>query len=143
MRDARARLLADEVVESAVVFDVVVEDVVEQRVVGQGILIELSGSQLRAGGLLDGVGRDRWHQARCLRLGIAPAGQIPDQCLGHVLDRRESADRIAVDRGVADGDLALVSGGEHQVPLGIRQRHEGRAAHAGLEVLGGQPAEVQ
>ena len=63
--------------------------------------------------------------------------------LRDVLDRREPADGVAVDRRVADRELALVPGGEHQMTLGVRQRHQRRAAHPGLHVLLGDAGQAQ
>ena len=74
---------------------------------------------------------------------VAPAGQLPDERLGHVLDGRVAADGVAVDRGVADGELALVAGGQDEVALRVGQRHQRRAAHAGLQVLLRQARQVQ
>ncbi len=74
---------------------------------------------------------------------VAPASQLPDERLRHVLDRGEAADRVAVDRRVADGELALVARGQHEVSLRVGQRHQRRAAHAGLQVLLRESGQVQ
>ena len=74
---------------------------------------------------------------------VAPAGQRPDQRLRDVLDRREPADRVAVDGRVAHRQLALVPGGEHEVALGVGQGHQGRTPDARLQVLLGEAGECQ
>ena len=56
--------------------------------------------------------------------GVAPPGQLPDQRLEHVLDRREAAGRVAVEGRVAGGQLALVAGGQDQVAVLVGQRHQ-------------------
>ena len=75
-------------------------------------------------------------------VGVAPPGELPHQRLRHVLDRCEAADRVAVDRRVADGELALVAGGEHQVALLVGQSPSGVVPRTpGLQVLLGQPGQ--
>ena len=133
----------DELLGAAVTLDVVVEDVVEDVVGRQRVLVDLAGAQLGAGRLGDAAVGDGWNLTSLHGLGVAPAREFPDEGLGHVLDRREATNGIAVDGGVADGNLALVAGGEHQVPLGIGHCHQGRAAHPCLQVLLGQAREVQ
>ena len=58
-----------------------------------------------------------------------------DERLGHVLDHREAARGVAVQGRVADRELRLVAGREHEPAELVRQRHEQVAADAGLEVL--------
>ena len=117
---------------------------VEQLVVGQRVGVELAGPQLGRRRLGDRVLRDRRRSRRAprpARCASAPARQT--SVFGHVLDRREAADRVAVDRRVADRELALVAGGEHEVALGVGQRHQRRAAHPRLDVLLGEPGQRQ
>ena len=71
---------------------------------------------------------------------VAPAREAVDPGLGHVAKRGEAADHVPVEGGVADRDLALVAGGQHQAPELVRQRHQERTAHPGLEVLLGDVA---
>ena len=61
-----------------------------------------------------------------------------DQRLGHVLDHREAAGAVAVERRVADRHLGLVAGRQHEPAELVRQRHQQVAADAGLEVLLGE-----
>ena len=93
------------------------------------------GASSADGGLSMRVLRDRLGLAALAGVRVAPAGELPDQRLRHVLDRREPAGGVAVERRVADGDLALVAGRQQQVPVLVGQPHEQRAAHAGLQVL--------
>ena len=62
-----------------------------------------------------------------------------DVALVDVAEHREPADGVAVERAVADRQLALVAGGEHQPVLGVRDRHQQRTADARLDVLLGEP----
>ena len=88
------------------------EDRVEHRRRRQRVAVELARAQLGAdGGLViefSGIGGV---SPAPLGLGVAPRGQPPHQRLRHVLERVEAADRVAVERGVADRQLALVAGG--------------------------------
>ena len=61
---------------------------------------------------------------------------------GTSLIGREAAGGVAVERRVADGDLALVAGGQQQVPVLVGQPHEQRAAHPGLQVLRGDAGQL-
>src|SRR5205085_8572685 len=63
------------------------------------------------------------------------AGDLVHQRLRHVLDDREAAGHVAVERGVSDRDLALVAGGEYEPAELVAQRHQQGAADAGLDVL--------
>ena len=65
-----------------------------------------------------------------------------DVGLVHVLDQREPAREIAVERGVADRELRLVARREHEPAVRVRERHQHRAADPRLEVLGCQPLEA-
>ena len=69
------------------------------------------------------------------RVAVDVARQIVDHRLGHVADHRQAAAHVAVERAVADGELALVAGGEQQVVVLVGERHQDGAADAGLDVL--------
>ena len=71
-------------------------------------------------------------------LRVAPLGQPVDQGLGHVLDDGKTTGHVAVEGAVAGGHLALVAGGQHDVAGLVGQRHQQRAADAGLQVLFGR-----
>src|SRR5438552_933620 len=75
--------------------------------------------------------RDR----RGVALPVAPPRELVDERLRYVLDRGEAAGHVAVQRGVADGELALVAGREHERAELVGHRHEQVAADARLEVL--------
>ncbi len=66
---------------------------------------------------------------------VGDARQRIDQCLRHVADHGEAAAHVAIERAVADGELALVAGGEHQRAPFVRERHQGDAAQARLQIL--------
>ena len=140
---ARSKPAGHERGGAVVALDVVVEHVVEQCVVGERVGVELSRSQLGRRRLGDGRLGDRRGLAAALGLGVAPAGQRPHQGLGYVLERSEAAHGVAVDRRVADRELALVAVGEHQLALGVRDAHDDRAAHARLDVLLGEPGQPE
>ena len=80
-----------------------------------------------------GCARARGSRARAERVDVA---------LVDVAEHRESADRVAVERAVADRELALVAGGEHEPVLGVRDRHQDRAADPRLDVLLREPVVV-
>ena len=96
------------------------------------------GAARRDGGLViddSGIGGSA---PRRDRRRVAPPRQLPHQRLRHVLERVEAAHRVAVQRRVADRQLALVAGGQDQRTLLVGQCHEDDAAHPRLEVLHGQ-----
>ena len=66
---------------------------------------------------------------------VPPPAQLVHERLRHVLDRREAARHVAVQRGIADRQFALVAGGEHERAEFVRHGHQEIAADAGLEVL--------
>ena len=68
-------------------------------------------------------------------LGVPPVRELVDERLGHVLDRREPAGHVAVQRRVAHRVLGLVPGGQHDRAELVRDRHQQVAAHARLQVL--------
>ena len=71
-------------------------------------------------------------------LAVDPARELVDDRLRHVADDREAAAHVAVDRAVADGQFALVAGGEKQVAELIRERHQDHAAQTRLHVFLGR-----
>ena len=73
--------------------------------------------------------------------GVARLAQPVDEGLGHVLDHRESARRVSVERRVARGELALVACREDDPPEGVGQRHQDDSPDPGLDVLGGETGE--
>ena len=72
----------------------------------------------------------------------APLVQVPrepeDVRLEHVLEEREPADHVPVERRVPDRELGLVPGRDHEPAVRVRERHQEHAAHPGLEVLRGE-----
>ena len=68
-------------------------------------------------------------------LGVPPRGELVHERLRDVLDGREPARHVAVERGVPHRVLALVAGGEHQRAELVRERHQQVAADARLQVL--------
>src|SRR5256886_1798591 len=67
--------------------------------------------------------------------GVPVAREAVHQELAAVLDRREAAGHVAVERRIAHGHLALVAGGEEHPPGLVRDPHEQQHAAAGLDVL--------
>ena len=99
-----------ELLAARVLLDVGLEDRVERVVVGQRVLVLLVGPQLGARRPVDDRARHRM-------LGVAGVAEVDepvDERLGHVLDHREAAGRVAVERRVADRVLRLVAGRERR-----------------------------
>ena len=69
---------------------------------------------------------------------VEVGAQRVHECLGDILDHRETAGHVAVERGVAGCHLTLVPGREHHPPELVRDGHEHVAADARLYVLLGQ-----
>ncbi len=67
--------------------------------------------------------------------GVAPAGQSVDERLGNVLEHGEAPGHIAVERGVAEAELALVSRGQHQPAELVGEGHKDVAPNPRLDVL--------
>ena len=96
-----------------------------------------AGRRSRAGpGRARRTAASRWC-ARGMRsaLGVRATRQRVDVALVDVAEHGEPAHGVAVERAVADRELALVAGREHQPVLGVRDRHQDRAADARLDVL--------
>src|SRR5690606_30462095 len=80
--------------------------------------------------------RPFYHGARKdLVFGVAQFAQFVNPGLEQIRDRREPAAHVAVKRAVTGRVLTLVSGGEQQGTLAIRDRHENHAAQASLKIL--------
>ena len=84
------------------------------------------------------LGQNRFGDPVDSRLGIAIAAHPVDEELGDVLDDGETTGRVAVQSGVAGGQLALVPGGEDDPSPGVGHRHQQHTPDPGLEVLIGQ-----
>src|SRR3954453_6133081 len=97
-----------------VALDVVVEDRVELGVVRQRVRVELSGAQLGRRRLGDGAFRNGRRFTARGEL-VAPSCELPYQRLGHILQRREPARAVAVQRRKTGGQLALVAGRQHEM----------------------------
>ena len=69
---------------------------------------------------------------------LTQPAQPVDGRLVDVLDDGEATGRVAVERGVADGHLALVACRQHQPAELVGQRHEQHPADAALQVLLGE-----
>ena len=115
-----------------VVLDVALEDRVEYVVGRQALVVALVGSQLGRRRLFEHVGGNDVATGAF----VAPTGEREHERLGNVADHREPTGRVAVQRGVADGDLALVAAGQHRRPPElVRQGHHQHAADAALQVF--------
>ena len=111
------------------VLDVAPQDRVQHVVRRQRIAVELIGPQLCRRRLVDGRLRDD------RAVVVDAAGKRVHLRLPQVADRRQRAGHVAVQGGVAGGQLALVAGGQGQRAGLVRERHHQRAADARLEVL--------
>ena len=121
----------DDLVGAQFFLDVPVEDRLQHVVGRQRVLVGLVGAQLGRRRLGDGVAGMISRPA----LLVDVLGQLVDRGLGHVADDRQPAAHVAVERAVADGQLALVAGGQQQAAELVRQGHQDLAADAGLDVL--------
>src|SRR3954447_16292462 len=124
-----------------VALDVVVEDRVELGVVRQRVRFELSGPQLRRRRLGDGAFRNRRRITARGEL-VAPSCELPYQRLRHILQRREPARAVAVQRGKAGGEFALVTCRQNKMALLVGQCHQRRTANARLQVLSGETMQL-
>jgi hypothetical protein len=57
--------------------------------------------------------------------------------LGQVLDDGKTTGHVAIQRAIAGGHFALVARGQHNAAKFVGQRHQQRAADAGLDVFFG------
>ena len=106
-----------------------VQHVVQHLVRRQRVAVELPRAKFRSGRTVDDPLRNRRRQR------VPVARQAIYAGLGAVLQRRETARHVAVQRRVSDRVLALVAGRQHQAPLLVRDRHEQHPAAARLDVL--------
>ena len=97
---------ARELLARAVELDVRLEHLVELRVRRQRVLVELVGAQLGARRALDGRLRDQLAPGALVQVPREPE----DVRLVDVLEQREAAGHVAVERRVADRELRLVAG---------------------------------
>ena len=70
-----------------------------------------------------------------LAVTVAPARQAVHPRLQDVLEEREPARHVAVERRVADAHLTLVAGRQHEPPELVRERHDEVSSNACLDVL--------
>src|SRR3954451_22901522 len=115
----------------AVELDVRLEHAVEYGVRRQRVLVELRLAQLRARRPLD----DRLGDQLASSALVQVAREPEHVGLEDVLDQRQAARDVAVERRVADGELRLVPGRDHEPAELVGERHEQRAADPRLQVL--------
>src|SRR5580704_4952666 len=92
-----------------VAFDIEAQDLIEHFVFWERIGILLVGPQLGGWRLDEYVLRDGVRMAL-----VRDAGERIDERFRHVADHCEAAAHVAVERAIADGQFALISGSEHQ-----------------------------
>ena len=71
-------------------------------------------------------------------VAVGVAAERVDAGLEDVADDGEGADHVSVEGAVAGGHLAFVAGGEDERAELVGERHEERAADAGLEIFFGE-----
>ncbi len=128
----------DELLGRAVELHVALENAVQQLVWRQRVGVALIRSQLRRRRTLDDRLRDRARRAAESRGGlraVAPAAEVVDEGLRHILDDREPACEVAVERRVADGHLGLVSCRQDQPAELVGECHQEIPADPRLQVL--------
>src|SRR5262245_55220428 len=114
-----------------VALHVALEDRVQILIGRQRVLVLLARAQFGRGR----PGEDRPRDDLPPRPRIGLLGELVHEGLRAVLDAGEAARHVAVERGVAYCDLALVPRVEDEPAELIGQRHQVVAADAGLEVL--------
>ena len=112
--------------------DVALQNAIEHVVLGKRVGVFLIRPQLRGRRLGEDVLRNR-----IVMPPVRDARQLVDERLRNVADDGQSAAHVAVQSAVADGEFALVSGGEHQRARLVGQRHQRHASQARLQVLFG------
>ncbi len=115
----------------AALLDVHLQDGVEHLVGGQGIGVQLVGSELGRGRPLDYLRRDELAAIQFVDV----ARQAVDVPLEKILDESETPHHVAVEGAVAHGELAFVAGGQHQPAVLVGVGHQQVAADACLQVL--------
>jgi len=117
-----------------VVFDVHLENRVEHLVGRQRLVVTLVGAQFGRRRLVDDLVGDHFSAGTTIDV----VAQFVHRQLEHVLDDGIAAHRIAVQREVANGHLALVSGGENHPTVLVRQSHHDGATDTALQVFFGE-----
>src|SRR5437588_803296 len=115
---------------AAVVLDVAAEDGIQLLVRRQRIAVLLLLAQLSRGGLGQHALRDHLRRQR-----ISVPAELIDLGLGDVLQHRETARHVAVQRAVPRGQLGLVSSAEHQPAEFVGEAHQDVTPDAGLDIL--------
>ncbi len=73
-----------------------------------------------------------------MAFGVALIGQTRERIyhgLRHIADHRQPTAHIAIQRAIADRQLAFISRSQHQRAGLIRQRHQSDASESGLQIL--------
>src|SRR5207253_11405767 len=102
----RVEAARHDVGHALVPLDVAFQDGVQLGVWRQGVLVRLVRAQLGRGRPRE----DRLRDQLAPRPRVGVLAQLVDERLRAVLDDREAPRHVAVERGVSDGDLALVAG---------------------------------
>ncbi|MNV86462.1 hypothetical protein D3C71_1805000 [compost metagenome] len=82
------------------------------------------GAQFGARRARDDALRNRIGAGAIWIVGIAPAREVKHSRLRHILDHRKTASHVAIQRAIAGGHFALVTGGEHDGAKLVGQGHE-------------------
>ncbi len=128
-----------DVADAFFLFDVTFDDGVEKIVFGEGVLIFLVGLQFSGTGRLgEGAFGNGWHFTGAGPLRVDVPGKFVDHRFGNVGNHGEPAAHVAIERAIAGGDFAFVSGGEEHVAELIGESHEDVAAEACLHVFLGE-----
>src|SRR5256714_711589 len=129
--DVRVEAVRAQLVQRAVLLHVGLEHAVQLRVRRQRVLVELPLPQFRARRPFDRRLRDELAS----RLLVQVAREPKNVRLEHVLEEREPAGHVTVERRVADRQLRLVAARDEQPAELVRERHRERPPDPRLEVL--------
>ena len=102
--------LGHQPVDPHIVFHIVDQNRIKYFVGRERVGILLVGAQLGRWRSFDDAGRND----RRFFLGVSPAAKLEYQRFRDILDHREAAGHVSVERTVAHGHFAFVPGGQHQ-----------------------------
>ncbi len=130
--------LGRQLLGAEIALDQALQHGVEHWIGRQRILVLLVGPELGRGRLGDDAFGDHLapRAQRALRqMRVAPAAELEHRGLVDVFQDVVAAGHVAVERGVAHGHLGLVARRHHHGAQLVRNRHQGNAAGAALNIL--------
>ena len=129
--------IGNQCLNAFVVFHIALNDGIQHLISRQAVLVFLVRAQLGARGTGDDAFGYGLAAGAIRVVEVAPAGQIKHPRFDHIFDHRKAARHIAIQGAITGGHLALVARRQHNGTRLIGQRHQQRAANAGLNVFFG------